>query len=301
MKTSTRYLAESVRDDLRKLVDYFTRHIMGIQMILLYDRRLAETIFGKEPPQDGEAPEAFGLVIVTQRRMVRKRWYDVFRVYDRFLEVNGRPVSTARPVFFNVPLFQLNRELKAGFLFCSALKEKGVLLYDVTRRRLARRSSFDFPKIGEQVRAYYDKNIPVAEEFLWCAEFCLAERKTRAAMFLLHQVAENYLHILFFVHTQYWIKHHDILVWIDYCRLTVPGFAAFLQRDMSESIRLYEVLQATYIGARYDSDYSVSDEDAAALLRRVRALRSLTVRFCRERFACYGRMISYTRGCPRLR
>lgn len=291
MKKSIRYLPAEVRCDLRRLVDLFQKKIIEIKMIVLYDRRLAEMLFGKEPPPAGDTPDSYGFVIVTRRRMSKRRWSDLFSIYNRSLQDNGKLASTAQPVFFNIPLFQLNRELKAGYLFCSMLKEKGILLYDNTGRRLARRRKFDFRKIKEEVQDYYEGMLPVADEFLWCAKHCLKDRKNRPAMFMLHQIAENYLHIMFYVYIQYRIQFHDIATWFTYCRLLIPELAPISQQTTDEDIRLYGLLQEAYIKARYDTDYPVSEADTAALLLRIHALRRLTAQVCRKRLECYDRMI----------
>lgn len=291
MKKSIRYLPSEVQYDLRRLVALFQKKMQEIKMIILYDYRLAETLFGKEPPVPDNVPDSYGFVIVTRRRLLKRRWNDLFSIYNRFLQDNGDSISAARPVFFNISLSQLNRELKAGSLFCSMLKEKGIFLYDNTGRRLARRCKFDFRKIRDDVRKYYEEMLLVADEFLWCAERSHKERKSRSAMFMLHQVAENYLHTAFYVYIQYGIKFHDIDRCLDYCRLLIPEFASVFPQNTEEDIRLYHLLQSAYIKARYDRYYPASDNETTLLLLRIRELRYLTVQVCRERFECYDRMI----------
>lgn len=291
MKKSINYLPESLRHDLRRLVELYRKKIAEIKMIILYDHRVAEAFLGGEPPPADETPDFYGVVLVTRRRLTKRRWDVVARINDQFFLENGDSVSAARPVYLNIPLFQMNRELKAGYLFCSLLKKVGVLLYDNTGGKLARRRKFDFRKIEDDVQRYYAQMLPVAEEFLWCAEHCHAEGNSRAALFLLHQVVENYLHTVFFVLIQYWVKLHDFDTWYRYCRLQIPELAAIFPHDTEEEIRLYELLQNAYINARYEKEYCVDREDIDTLVQRVHALRALTMQVCRRRFELYERLV----------
>jgi hypothetical protein len=59
-------------------------------------------------------------------------------------------------------------------------------------------------------------------------------------------------------------------------------------QDTPEEIRLFKLLKAAYVDARYNPHFVVTKEDIEALIPKVEKLRDITIRICTQRIKSYG-------------
>lgn len=52
--------------------------------------------------------------------------------------------------------------------------------------------------------------------------------------------------------------------------------------------RIFELVKASYVNARYDPEFVVTKEDIDALIPKVELLRDITERICKDKIREYG-------------
>jgi len=66
--------------------------------------------------------------------------------------------------------------------------------------------------------------------------------------------------------------------------------ALVFPRDTEEEKRLFELLKAAYIEARYNTKFIVTKEDIETLIPKVELLRDITKHICKQKIEEYGQI-----------
>lgn len=288
MKKSIKYLPVEKQRDLEYLVKLIRENLEDCEMIILFGS------YARNDYVDYDQRTEFGLrtcymsdydiLVVTRRKISIELNGHVFAKIRNIFSQYKPPFYHTVPQFINETIGNLNRDLSRGAYFYTDIKKQGVMLYDSGNYTLERPRKLNFEEIYEIAKGYYDDKYPYATEFIAITESELDSKlekiKYRMAAFQLHQAAENFLHTIPLVYILYGYKSHNLEELMGYCKKhTTEIFDAF-PRDTEEEKRLFELLQESYVQARYNKDFVVTREDLEALIPKVEQLGAIVERVC---------------------
>lgn len=108
------------------------------------------------------------------------------------------------------------------------------------------------------------------------------------ASFYLHQSCENYYYAIRLSFTLRNNKQHNLSKLSSSVKKFSDDLNTVFPQDTPEEKRLFTLLKAAYVDARYNPHFVVTKEDIDALIPKVELLRDSTAKICRERIEEYG-------------
>ncbi len=291
MKKSLNYLPPDKRRDLRQLVSIIREEVRGCVMVILYGSYARGTFVDYDQRIEYGVPTYFmsdyDILIVTERRIGTGSESSLYaKILRRFYENKNWKFHT-RPQLINASIGELNRELEKGRYFYTDIKKEGVMLWDSGGYTLARRRKLNYAEIAQMAGEYFEEKFSFANDLLIDAKFDYSREKYKLCSFHLHQAAENFLRTIPMVFILYGYKDHDLEALLNYAKTYTLEVCDVFPRDTEEERRLFSLLQAAYVQARYNRNFAVSREDIDALLPRIERLREVTEKVCRERIRFY--------------
>ena len=174
----------------------------------------------------------------------------------------------------------VNRRLGEGQYFFYSVIRDGILLYDRGRtpfvpagppdwEQVRQMAGRDFERWGQQARAFYHS-----------ARFNYDRFEDRAAIFLLHQSAEQLYQAILLAFTGYKPTTHNLDKLRRYTNRFSLELALVFPRDNEAEDELFKLLLAGYVEARYKEDFSIRHEELGILLERVGRLLAIAERIC---------------------
>lgn len=134
-----------------------------------------------------------------------------------------------------------------------------------------------------KAQKHLSHHMPLAEGFLNGATECLSKGQYTVCVFLLHQVVEQSLIALIRVHLAYRSEIHNLGRMLGLCRAFSERPVQLLLSGSVEDKRLFDVLTKSYSGARYAKNFTVNEEDAKAIFKKVCAFQELTKDMCAQK------------------
>ncbi len=172
----------------------------------------------------------------------------------------------------------VNFKLRQGQYFFTEIWEQGIILYDSEEIELSARKELDPTETKEIAQNTLDEVLEKAKDFYIAYETLFKRQKYKTAAFQLHQATEHaYKTVLLIFGGECPQEHHlDVLgdLAADYC----PELAGILPRETDEEMKLFELLDYAYIGARYDREYKITKEQLAPYVKK---LHEVTERICK--------------------
>ena len=181
----------------------------------------------------------------------------------------------------------INKKISHGNYFFTDIKKEGVILYDSTNHKLARRKKLNQKERQKYAQEDFDHWFGGANGFLKTFYFNLREDELKIAAFILHQATERYYHAILLVFTGYKPKLHDIEKLGRQASNLNPECSKVFSNNNDEEERLFELLQKAYIDARYKKDYVIQKEELEYLAQRVEILKEMTERICKKKIESF--------------
>ncbi|EPE94033.1 HEPN domain-containing protein [Rhizobium grahamii] len=182
-------------------------------------------------------------------------------------------------------LADVNDQLSRGRPFFVDIARDGVVLYEQPGHSLAQPKPLTAEEQHYEASKYFDEWFELARHSVKLAETSMADGVPRHAAFNLHQATEKSYHSILLTLTLYSPKSHRLKV----LRSQAEGLDLRLvdawPRDSRFSRRCFELLSRAYVEARYSSKYTITDEELAWLIERVKVLQTSVETICRERLA----------------
>ena len=101
--------------------------------------------------------------------------------------------------------------------------------------------------------------------------------------FELHQATVSVYSSILLVFSRYKPKLHDIRKLGGYCANYNVELLKVFPQSSPEQKECFELLEKTYVDARYDKNYRISREQLLYLIERVERLKMITEKICLER------------------
>lgn len=291
MKKSISYLPKSKQEDLNHLVKAVLEKIPETQMIILYGS------YARNEYVDYDEKVEFGItttymsdydiLVVTSGISDKLVGSKLDNIDDKYYR---NPDKQTPVQFINDDIKKLNTDLEEGRYFYSQIKQEGVILYDSGKFKLARRRKLNFDEIKKQAEEYFKEKFENANNKLTMAQLGIKEKLYKDAIFMLHQACENYYYAIRLVYTLKNSKQHNLTKLSSSVKSYSADLANVFPNNTSEEKRLFNLIKAAYVEARYNPDFIVTKEDIDALIPKVELLRDITKSICEKKIKEYGEM-----------
>jgi len=288
MKKSISYLPKRKQNELNFFVEEIRRRIPEVEMIILYGSYARDEYVEHDERDEHGIPTIkisdYDIMVLTSGISDKKAGV----ILDNIEDLYFNDIDMQTPVqFINDNIKNFNKAIEECRYFETEIKKEGVILYDSGRFKLARIRKLNFEEIKERAQEYFDDKFESANEFLFLAKMAAKEEMYKKASFLLHQACENYYYSIRLTFTLRSNKQHNL------SKLTgsVSKFSAQLNTvfplKTEEDKRLFSLIKAAYVDARYNPHFIVTKEDIEALMPKVELLRDITKRICEEKIKEY--------------
>ncbi len=181
----------------------------------------------------------------------------------------------------------VNFKLRQGQYFFTEIINDGIMLYNSGEFELSKRKKLNPADKKQIAQDTLDDVFHRAKEFYIDFDNAFKRRSYKNAAFHLNQAAEHsYKTVLLIFGGECPQEHHlDILCAraADYC----PQLKGILPHQTDEQLKLFELLDYAYIGARYDREYKITKEQLEQLAPCVRKLHEVTERICKEKIESF--------------
>ena len=293
MKNSIDFLPERKQRDLHELVGLIRDEVEDVVMIILYGSYAKNTYVDLDERHDFGVRtyymSDYDLLVVTQRRLgVREATVNA-RIKERFSA--GKGEFQTYPQLINESFTKLNHALSEGRYFYVEIVNQGILLYNSAKEELATPRKLDYNELSRMAQEYYNKKFTRGERFLYHARIDYDDKEYVECSFFLHQAAEYFIKTIPLVYSLYGYKEHDLHFLCERSKPFTTELANVFPCDCEEEKRLFELLRAAYIEARYNDKFVVTKADIDALLPKIELLRDVVERVCKERLAYYDSRI----------
>lgn len=291
MKKSIAYLPKNKQEDLYYLVSMIRKKLPEAVMIILYGSYARNEYVDYNERIEFGIPVAFmsdyDILVVTHGISDKKAGSILHSIKDIYFKYP----DTQTPVqFINESIYSLNQNLSERRYFYTKIKMEGIILYDSGQFKLARRRKLRYDEIKQQAEEYFEEKFDRANSFLRSANHDYNDVDYRMGSFHLHQACENYYHTIRLVFTLDGNKLHNL----DELFTSVKSYSDDLKnvfpQNTTEENRLFELLKAAYVEARYNMKFIVTKEDIDALTPKVELLRDITARICLQQIKEYEQL-----------
>lgn len=291
MKDSIAYLPKDKQNDLNFLVKEILSRLPQTEFIILFGSYARGNYVRRSIRiEDGGIPTVkisdYDLLVITSGINNKKAETILDNVEDRFFARKDFDRDT--PVqFINDDIKILNKYIEEGRYFYTQIKQEGIVLYNSKKYQLARRRKLNFTEIKEQAQEYFDEKFERANNFLKYAIIADKETDYKEASFFLHQACENYYYAIRLTFTLRNNKQHNLSKLSSSVKSYSEELTSIFPLNTQEEKRLFMLLKAAYVEARYNPKFAVTKEDIDTIIPKVELLRDITKRICEAKIKEY--------------
>lgn len=293
MKDSIAYLPKDKQEELNFLVTEILRRLPQTEFIILYGSYARGNYVRRSIRiEDGGIPTVkisdYDIYVITSGINSKKAETILDNVEDIFFA--GKDFDRDTPVeFINDDIKQLNKFIEEGRYFHTQIKQEGVILYNSGKYKLSRRRKLNFDEIKKQAQEYFGEKFERASSFLQATKLIYENMKDyKLCSFNLHQACENYYYAIRLTFALRNNKQHNLSKLSSTTRRYSDDLSTVFPQNTPEEKRLFKLLKAAYVDARYNPHFVVTKEDIDALIPKVELLRDITKRICEEKIKEYG-------------
>lgn len=293
MKDSIAYLPKDKQEDLNFLVKEILRRLPQTEFIILYGSYARGNYVRRSVRiEDGGIPTVkisdYDIYVITSGINSKKAETVLDNIEDIFF--TGKDFDRDTPVeFINDDITQLNKFIEEGRYFHTQIKQEGIILYNSGKYKLARRRKLNFDEIKKQAQEYFNEKFINANEFLDSTEYFYGKGQYKKVSFMLHQACENYYYAIRLTFTLRNNKQHNLSKLSSTTRRYSDDLRTVFPQNTPEEKRLFKLIKAAYVDARYNPHFIVTKEDVDALIPKVELLRDITKRICEVKIKEYGK------------
>ena len=272
MKTDLDHLSPFHRRQLQLLIPVIVKAVRP-EKIILYG------VYG----MDISLPTGYDLLVVTSRGE-RRFDHDIQDIIENKCRIHASVTVLVHDID------HVNLRLLEGQYFFSLLGHEGVLLYDAGNVPLARAAVPDLIGIRLMAQKDFDRWSRHARAFFESAVFNQQKKEYWLAVFLLHQAAEQIYQAILLAFMGYKPCTHNLDKLRRYTHRFSIELALLFPRDVASENRLFKLLLASYLEARYKEDYIITENELQELIQRIERLLSIARRICHNRFISLEKM-----------
>lgn len=178
---------------------------------------------------------------------------------------------------------RVNDELEKSQYFFSDIRKEGILLYDSGKFKLSNPKEFNTEQKEKIAKINYEHWFNGANGFLVDCENAFKRNDYKKSSFYLHQATENLYNCTLLTLGGYKPKSHNLEELNQLCIFYSHDFLTTFPKANREQKECFELLQQSYIDARYSKNFTISKEQLEYLTKRVEGLKEVVEKICRER------------------
>ncbi len=285
MKTSLEHLPEQKQQELKKAIEIIREEIDLDMLILFGSYTHGDWVEDLDPETLLYRYQSdFDLLVVTDTPRQASKIEQNSQLVQRLIKtIHRTPISLiAEDIQF------INHRLRKSQYFYIDIVREGILLYDSGKFDLAEPkeiTSSERKKLAEEDFEYWFKG---AEMFMVGFNDAQNHGFLSKAAFELHQATEKLYGTILLVFTRYKPSTHDLEKLSQRVASIEPRFLQVFPQGSEEEKDLFKLLRKAYVDARYKPSYTITNEQLEWLAERVRFLKGLTEKLCREKIESFG-------------
>ncbi len=290
MKNSTDFLPEQKQRDLRELVGLIRDEVKDVVMIILYGSYARNSYVDCDERRDFGVKtfyiSDYDILIVTRKRMGSGLPTIKARISDRFMKGKSVEFQT-RPQIINESISKFNNALSEGRYFYVDILTQGIVLYDSGEYQLATPRDLNFSEILNMAEEYYCGKLHKAKRHYEYFKLDYSDKEYTFSTYNLHQVVEHLLKAIPLVFILYGHKEHELNMLLEKCKTYTLELAKVFPRDTEEEKQLFELLERSYIEARYNDNFVVPKEIVDTIASKVALLFDIVEKVCTAQIDYY--------------
>lgn len=282
MASALQYLPEQKQQELNEIVQIICQSF-EVGMIILFGS-YARGDWVEEYAEDGvhfKYQSDFDLLVIvsntckhTEQKILER---SIFKAVNKSTNVKT-PISV---IVHNIDF--VNCHLKKAQYFFSDIKKEGITIYDSGKFTLEKEI-----KIHKKERYLLAKNdfeycFNGAKDFYEVFNFCFENNKYSKAAFLLHQATEQLYTCILLVFKRYKPNSHKLELLKTLTNNIDKRFITVFSLKKKEEMDRFTLLCKAYVDARYDKNYTISQDELRLLSEEVIKLMRLTEIVCQEK------------------
>lgn len=174
----------------------------------------------------------------------------------------------------------VNDELeKSQYFFCDLIKE-GILLYNSGEFQLSKPQEFDKKQKDKITKINYEHWFYSAIGFLTDYQNALKRNDYKLASFYLHQATESLYNCTLLTLGGYKPKSHNLEELNQLCVFYSHDFLTIFPKASKEQKECFNLLQQSYIDARYSRYFNITRPQLEYLAIRIDNLKNLVEKIC---------------------
>lgn len=279
MKTDLTHLPEHKQEELREITKIIIENVPAEMVILFGSHARGDWV--EDFQETTEYVSDYDILVITKERKAAKDgepWWNLKK------KINGNEEST-RVTIIKHSIGFVNDKIERNYYFFVDILREGIMLFDSGNFRLSEPKNMKPEERQQKAKEQFEPWFKTANGFLKSFGFSLQEDDLNIAAFLLHQATERYYTTILLVFTDYKPKIHDIEILGEQVGKLHSAFVSVFPRSNADEVRLFELLKKAYIDARYNVNYQIERSELEYLADRVKLLKQLTERICKERIA----------------
>ena len=295
MKQSIDFLPERKQRDLHELVGLIRDEVKDVVMIILYGSYARNTYVELDIRRDYGGGKIqymsdYDILVVSKKRLGSRTVTVSSRVKSSFLKNKNADTQT-RPQIINESITKFNNALSEGRYFYVDILTEGIVLYDSGECQLATPCELNYSEILQIAKEYYRAKLHKAKRHYAHYKTDYLDKEYTYCTFDLHQTVEHLIKAIPLVFILYGHKEHELDTLIEKCKAYTLELVKVFPLDTEEEKHLFELLERSYIEARYNDKFVVPKEVVDALVPKVNLLFNIVEEVCRKQFDYYKQQI----------
>ena len=291
MKQSIDFLPERKQRDLHELVGLIRDEVKDVVMIILYGSYARNTYVELDIRRDYGGGKIqymsdYDILVVSKKRLGSRTVTVSSRVKSSFLKNKNADTQT-RPQIINESITKFNNALSEGRYFYVDILTEGIVLYDSGECQLATPCELNYSEILQIAKEYYRAKLHKAKRHYAHYKTDYLDKEYTYCTFDLHQTVEHLIKAIPLVFILYGHKEHELDTLIEKCKAYTLELVKVFPLDTEEEKHHFELLERSYIGARYNDKFVVPKEVVDALVPKVDLLFNIVEDVCRKQFDYY--------------
>lgn len=295
MKTSIDFLPKFVQRDLHQLVTLIREEIQDVAMIILFGSYAKNTFVRHDVTEDYgggliEFNSDYDILVVSKKRLGKSEGNLETRIRDRFAESKEENEVT-KVQLVSESISKLNNALSEGRYFYVDAVNEGIVLYDSGEYALATPRDLNFSEIKDMALEYYAVKQYKADRHSRYFQIDYADKAYTDCTFNLHQISENLIKAVALVYSLYGHKEHDLKILLKKVKRYTKELHKIFPQNTKEEKHLFNLLRSAYLEARYNPKFVVTKDEVDILHSKIKRLKEIVEKVCRERIAYYDSQI----------
>lgn len=278
------HLPEHKQNELAEIVEVI-REIAKPAKIILFGSHTSKKWVEDEYEEDGATYSYisdYDLLVVLSPQDTEKEHNIASKIENRTLNY----INDVSPIVHS--LDYVNKGLENGQYFFRDIVKEGIVLYDTGEFTFTESKPLTIRQEKELAIQNFNKWIKSGSRFLKITRNAFNEALNtldplNEVIFNLNQSVEKFYGGVLLIYTGYKPKTHRLKVYRKYSKHISEDLNRIFGEGMNENdYRLFNILNKSYLDARYQDDYFIDVDDLKSLIAKVEQLETVAIDLCEK-------------------